>query len=284
MSREILETDRLFVEAKYQELLQRKGILILKPMNSQRRKIIERIVREYPDMISFTIGDDENKQIVLRYKPVEMERIDIENTIKMGNEAFKERKYTTCLRCFLLLIQIGKPRAFVYAKLGLTYLKMQKINLAIEYLTIATYMSKQTDGKFDYTELIENLKNPIPEEDKKAIVYMKEKEFKNDTINTYGINIEEITEYILANDLDVESACEELGIDDVNVVRLIYARKYYSQGDFSKGDEFIKVTERNKNKSTLAKKLLNEIRTKKKFYFNRDDESQKLVLSLKPKK
>ena len=117
---------------------------------------------------------------------------------------------------------------------------------------------------------------------------MKTEDFDNDVQNQYGIeNLDEITSYILKSGLDVETACKELGMTDeqIDIIHLIYARKFYSQGDYEKGDQFLKTVEKSKNKTKFTLKLFEEVRSNKKFYINRvNKDSQKLVLTLQPKK
>ena len=159
---------------------------------------------------------------------------------------------------------------------------------AIDYLTIATHVSKQENGDFDFTELIVNLKGLIAEQDKKPRFKMKIEEFGNDIENYYGIeNFEEITPYISESGLDVESACQQLGMNEeqIDTIRLIYAREYYSQGNYDKGDQFLKSVEKSKNKTKFTAKLFDEIRRNKRFYINRaNDNPKRLVLTLQPKK
>ena len=216
------------------------------------------MVKEYPDMVSFSIGEGDNRQIVLRYKPFIDEYVDVKNLINMGNLAYKEGNYDSCIEDYLQLLQFREPKAFVYAKLGLAYMKKWEKDTAIDYFTIATQLSKKEDGQFDFTELIASLNGLIDKEDKKPRFRMKTEDFYNDVQNQYGIeNLDEITSYILKSGLDVETACKELGMTDeqIDIIHLIYARKFYSQGDYEKGDQFLKTVEKSKNKTKFTLKL-----------------------------
>lgn len=285
---ETRDSEREFIEKKHELLLNGQGMVLLKPMNRERRKRIHEMVKEYSDMVSFSIGEKENRQIVLRYKVFVNGYVDIKNLIRLGNLAYNNGNYDECIQNYLQLLQFGIPKAIVYAKLGLAYMKKGNKELAIDYLTIATYMSKQEKGDFDFTELIADLKGLISEGDKKPRFRMTVKEFENDTESYYGIeNFDEITSYILECNLDVESACKQLGMDEeqIDTVKLIYAREYYSQGDYEKGDQFLKSVEKSKTKTKLTLKLLSEIRRNKIFYINRANGThRRLVLSLQPKK
>lgn len=285
---EIRDSEKEFLESKHEFLLNGQGMILLRPMNSERRKRIHEMVKEYPDMVSFSIGEGENRQIVLRYKPFIDEYVDVKNLINMGNLAYKEGNYDSCIEDYLQLLQFGEPRAFVYAKLGLAYMKKWDKEKATDYLTIATQLSKQEKGDFDFTELIASLNRLIAQEDKKPRFRMRTEDFGNDIQNHYGIeNLDEITSYILECGLDVESACKELNMTDeqIDTIRLIYAREFYSQGNYEKGDQFLNSVEKSKNKTKFTSKLFEEVRRNKRFYINRANEnSQKLVLTLQPRK
>ncbi|MGM9834376.1 MAG: R3H domain-containing nucleic acid-binding protein [Bacilli bacterium] len=285
---ETIDSEKEFIENKYELLLNGQGIVLLKPMNNERRKIIHNIVKEYPDMVSFSIGEGDNRQIVLRYKPFIDEHVDLKNLINMGSLAYKKGDYDSCIECNLQLLQVGEPKAFIYANLGLAYMKKMEKDRAIDYLTIATQLSKQENGDFDFTELIASLNGLIDKEDKKPHFKMKTEDFDNDIQNHYGIeNLAEITSYILESGLDVKTACQELGMTDeqINIIRLIYAREFYSQGNYEKGDQFLKSVEKSKNKTKFTLKLFEEIRKNKRFYINRaNEDSQQLVLTLQPQK
>ncbi len=282
-----IDSEREFIESKHNLLLNGEGIILLRPMKNERIKKINEIVKEYPDMVSFTIGEGENKQIVLRYKPFR-KYIDIKKMMKHGTQAYKEGNYDECIEDYLQILQIGKPKAFVYANLGLSYMKKGNKKLAIDYLTIATHVSKEEEEKFDFTELIAELNGLITKKDKKVYFKMKIEEFENDIENYYGIeNFEEITTYISESGLDVESALKQLGINEeqIDTIKLIYAREYYSQGNYEKGNQFLKSFEMSKNKTKFTTKLFDEIRKNKKFYINRANDNSKLLsLTLQPKR
>ena len=288
ISLETRNSEREFIESKHDLLLNGQGMILLKPMNSERRKRVHEMVKEYSDMVSFSIGEGENRQIVLRYKPFIDEYVDIKNLIKFGDQAYKDGNYDECIQDYLQILQFGKPKAFVYAKLGLAYMKKWNKEQAIDYLTIATYVSKQENGEFDFTELIASLKGLIAEQDKKPRFKMRTEEFENDIENYYGIeNFEKITSYISESGLDVESACEQLEMNEeqIDTILLIYAREYYAQGNYDKGDQFLKSVEKSESKTKFTAKLLDEIRKNKRFYINRaNDKHKSLSLTLKPKK
>jgi len=277
-----------FINNKYQQLIKNKGIILLKPMNSERRKIIHDIVQEYPDVTSFEIGKFENTKIVLKYSPSLQENIDIEQLLNEAKTMHNSHNYTGALKKYLKALQISEPNPHIYGMLGLIYMKKGDKEKAIDYLTIATFFGTQGKKHYqcDYSELIDCLKGNLSTEERKPKFFMKKSDFNTSTTNFNIENFDEINTYILNSNKDVESACQELNMTDEKItkIKLLYAIEYYTQGEFTKGDEFLNDVEKSQNKSDFIKKQLEEIRKRKKFYKNRiQEQPKKLSLILKPK-
>lgn len=273
-----------FIAKKYSELLVTKGALILKPMNEERRKKVHNIVKEYDDMVSFSIGEGDNRRVVLKYQNPNSNIINIKNMVRQSAVYYKERKYDECIKINKeILANVKRPRTQIYANLGTSYLKKNDIYTAIEYLTIATELSKNENGYYKFDELISRLKGEEYDDDIKVDFKMEENEFYVDEY--YGTtNFDEIIEYVLNSGLDVENACKEYGlnIEETDIVKLICAKKYYENGYDKKGEEFLKSVERNNNKTSRILNILNEIKRNKKIYYNKAQEPKNvLTLALK---
>lgn len=277
--------DSEFINGKLNELYE-KGIILLRPMDDSRRKGIHNIVKDIPDVVSFSIGSDSNRQVVLRFKPFLDEYLDCPATAKKGNSAYSKGEYDACIESYRKLLEFGEPKAWVYAKLGLAYMKKFDKDTAIDYLTIATALAKEEQTDFDFTELIASLKGLIDPEDKKPRVKMTTDDFGNDIENYYGIeNIHELAELIVSG-MNIDDACITLGLDDEQktIATLVLARESYAQENYVMGDQYLKKVERAKNKTKFVTSLFEEIRRNKRFYRNRVDENHKpLVLTLKQK-
>ena len=275
--------DSEFINSKLYELYE-KGIVLLKPMDSNRRKGIHNIVKDIPDVTSFSIGSDSNRQIVLRFKPFMVEYLDFSATAKEGNNAYNNGQYDDCIESYRKLLEFGKPKAWVYAKLGLAYMKKFDKDTAIDYLTIATALSKEEQNDFDFTELIASLKGLINPEDKKPRIKMTIDNFGNDTENYYGIeNINEFAE-LISSGINIDDACATLGLNDEQkaIATLILARESYAQENYTMGDQYLKKVERSKNKTKFVTSLFEEVRKNKRFYRNRVYKNRKpLVLNKK---
>lgn len=255
-----------FIDQRLNELHE-NGIILLKPMDNTKRKSIHEYIKCLPDVASFSIGEGEVRQIVLRHKLNEY--IDIPKIAKEGNEAYNSYNYDLCIEKFRKLLGINNPKTWVYARLGLAYIKINNKKMAIDYLTIATELEKKEgNSNKDYTELIASLKGLIPEEDRKPRVKMNISEFEDDMNNNYGIdNLDEIIR-LLSTGTSLEEVTEtmNLSLNQRNIVALLLAKDCYSNEDYDIGDMYIKLIQETKGKSKKTIDLLDEVRKNKQFY------------------
>lgn len=288
MSKELIEEHRKidseFIEASHKLLVKNRGIIVLEPMNSEKRKLIHDMVDKYSDMVSFSIGCEPNRQVVLRYKKDTKEYVDIRKLVNDGKEYYKNGHYEECIKTYLDVLQFREPKASSYARIGMAYSKLDNKDMAVMYLKVAMQVSIKEGRELDFTQIIAVLEGKVCKGDRKPYFKMNEDNFRNDLHENYGIeNLDEIISYIFGNNLDVEVACRDLGVpsEQVNIIRLICAKKYYSQGNYSTGDIFVRTVEKSKNKTPFTLKLLDEVRRNKKFYINRVvDTSKPLKLTL----
>lgn len=286
----ISNSEKEFVSEKHRELLQNKGIILLEAMSDEKIFNILQIVKDYPDIVASVIKDENSKRIFLRYKPYLKETININKVYNEGNKAYNEKMYQKCIDNYLQLLEIfDEPKASIYAKLGLSYMKINNKKLAIDYLTIATALSKDEKIDIDFSSLIVSLKGEFSSGEFKSSIKMRKSDFSYDSANeVYRVeNFDEINSYIVNSGLDVESACKNINMtsEQIDIIKLVYAKEYYSQGHIEKGDLFLKSFERSKNKTKESIKMYREIMKNKKFYQNRQvHEPRKLSLSLKPRK
>lgn len=271
--------DNEFINQKLEKLYE-KGMLLLRPMDSERRKGIHDIVKNIPDVVAFSIGSGKLRQIVLRVKPYIDEDVNFKELLRVGKKAYKNCDYDTCISAYRKLLEVGNPKAFVYANLGLAYMKKFDKETAIDYLTVATELSKKEDGSLDFTELILNLNGLIPSEDKKTYFKMTTTDFENDIDEYYGIEeVEQVAE-LISSGMTIDDACLNVGLDEErkNIVSLIFARECYFKENYSLGDQYMKKVERTKNKSNFVKTLFEEVRKYKHFYKDRIKGNHKTLM------
>lgn len=288
---ETRNSEKEFIESKHELLLNDQEIILLRPMDIEKRKRIHNMVKEHPDMVSFSIGEGDNRQIVLRYKMPFDTDLNISEIIKNSKEAYLNERYEDSIKLLKQTFVLKSPKSFVYAYIGLSYLKIQNMNQAIKYLTVATELSKTEDKKYNFEELIAKLKgkkisvDKDKDEDVKPYVEINENIFMEEKDKYYGIkNFEEIAYLVFHDGIDINTACLIFFLRDeqINIVKLIFAREYYSQKNYEFGDKLLKIVESSNNKTSFVINLLDEIRKNKKFYCNRNHGNEgRLVLSLK---
>lgn len=254
-----------------------EDIVVLRAMDQLRRKRIHNIVASIPSVKSFSVGTDNKRHIVLTNSPYISTKVNKRELANEGDKAYREQDYDHCIECYRTLLYIVKPNPNVYAKLGLSYMKKKDIKRAVEYLTVATELSKENNGTYDFTELIGKLtRKSVTIEEKKPNFVMSEKEFSTEE-NNYGVQyISEISEMVFKQGMSLEAACQKFNYDinQMNIIRLIYAEEYYQASDYKSGDALVKLVVNSKNKSKRVKNTLERVLARKCFYKNRPKEKE----------
>ena len=281
--------DIKYVEKQHNKLLKNKGIIILNPMNEDRMEFIIDQADRYLDMSVFTIIDDGKKRVVLRYNDLDYEDFDDKALISEALDEYRLGNYEECLNKQIKILETSsKQKSANYALIGLSYMKLSKIDKAIEYLTIADYLAKEENSDKDYGDLLLSLKGKIDYDDFKPRFKMKQNDFRNDNAKFYGIkDFDKINEYICESGLDVETACRNLNMseEDIDILKLIYAREYYTLGNKEKGELFLKSFEKSKSKTNKTRSIYKYIQHNKKFYKTRfEGTPRQLSLKLIPHK
>ena len=267
-------------DKKYESLMNNRGIILFNPMSDQEIQKTIKLLETYPHIDVKVIKYDAASQILVRYYPLDKARIDINFLIKLGNIAYEEEDYDECILCYLEVLEaFSKPKAFIYAKIGLAYLKKNNKKLAIDYLKVATYLAQEDGSVHSYTKIISRLSKI--KEDKKRRVTKTRKKSKRKVDDYYGIDFIAINNYIIESKLDVESACQKMNVplETINIIKLIYAREFYKQGNVDKGDEFLSSVENSKFKTQKTLDILLEISQNKQNYID-ESKTQELALSL----
>ena len=169
----------------------------------------------------------------------------------------------------------------LYRLLGMTYLQLTNLSLAIYYSSFALELAIQSENEYlikDAMELFFKVKNEYNQnEEAKRITNFTLKDFEEE----HNEDLEKIAWLIAGTDFKVESLQKrfKLSQEDMQIINLILAREYYIQSNYSKGDYYFKLVERSKGKTSKVKKMMMDIQSKKQFYKNRINES--IVLTKK---
>ena len=294
----LTESEMQSIDAKVKQLRNGRMLYLLDPMSHEKRALIRDYVKfNYEeDIATFSIGLEPERRVVLRYKPVVREHVEIKEVLNEAKSAYSLGKYEAnlenyeeafkyyeeALKNYELVMKIGKPFASTYSGYGMTLYRLNRKKEALDSLKVATIMSKtESNGKIDFTDLIEKLENPPKEEDKKpkTVVYENEFEEKNEEVLDNEI-IEGIISLITDGGMKLEDILKEFNLNELtsNYVKLIYARDNYYIGNDYVGDKYFKQVEKSKAKDSKVKKLYNEIKVNKKYYHNRyNDDGKQLV-------
>lgn len=274
------DSEKKYLDRKYNEMLERKSIALLKPMEPERIDQTLDMLEDYPDVHAYVVKGGEKEQIVLKYKPKFEERYDLKQVFKDAEKSYQDGKYEDAMNGYLLLLQAARePKDYMLGKMGIASLKLGKIPDSIEYLTLSTIQAKMVGKNYDYSDLINKIsgkKAPSKpfEGDTKPKFDMKLSEFNsNDINNYYGItNMLDISLFILDSGVSIDEACEAFNLspEKTNIVKLIFAREHYIFGNYDTGDGLLVAVEKSKAKDDAVKKFIDELKRNKRFYRNRE--------------
>jgi hypothetical protein len=270
------------LNSKIKKLYEGRSLFLLEPMSKEKRDLVIEYVSGFEDINAFTIGKDDEKRLVLRYKPYVKEYVSIFDTATEAKRLYRRGKYQEAASLYELLLKIGKPRDVTYGMYGLTLLKLHRKNEALDYLKIATILSKEFNGKLDYTDIIEGIEYPQDKENRKPKVVVKEEEFgDNSTLDDTLIN--DIIGLCSEGEISLLDACKRLNLseEDTNYIKLLYARDCYYLDRTKEGDLYFKQVEKSKAKDKRVKDLFKEILLNKKYYHNRLDTDKSQIVFIK---
>ncbi len=261
-----------YVEGK-RKRLERDGIVLLKPMNLESRERLQKVLKRIPDIDVFSIDPEKDRQrMVLRYSPWVEAHDQLSGLRHESWIAYQKGDYQKSLAIIQPLLYTGRISSHVFARLGLAHMKLFHINLAIDYLTIATELSKREDGARDFTRLIASLKGDSSDEfgEQKPVVKIEESEFQNPERDYNIPNLDQIkTLLFCGTSLDEVVRDFSLSEDEVSLVLLSLAEDYYIREQYQEGDKLLKTVNQRKGKSKLTMSILHEIQQGKRFYKNR---------------
>lgn len=250
------------------------GVALLKPMNKKQRGEIYNILKNIPNcnFVIFSIGKEPNRRLVLRYRPLNKSFIPILDTLKAAGAAAKQGDFNTALKKYRDILELKKPEYFVYAKIGIIYLKMGNSLVARDYMIIATELSKQEDNRYDFTDLIDQLNKSLAEVNiESETIGARETEDHNNELDYYGItDIENIIDWILSGTpMEEVFSIFELNSEEKLLVMLVIAREYYIEEKYSLGDIYLKAVENSYDKTSRVDSELKKIKANRNFYKNR---------------
>ena len=253
--------------------LQEKGIILI-TINNQMELLKYLTINEDNERIRCSVINSDKCYIMLRY--YNRQSINAEESSFLGTIAFQNNDYHNTIKYYRDYLQsILTPKPLVYFRLGYAYYKIGKIDLALDYLKIALYLNPEMAE--EYTNLINKITKQIKQRSNINLIHT----FNPDDIY-YGItNFLDIHNYIISKGKSVEYSLYTLGFNEnqVNIIKLIYARIFYANGQITKGDEFVFSVEESTYQSRVVKDILLDLKLRKRQLNDKYD--LPIALSLK---
>lgn len=280
---------REFLESQISNLERVGGISKIGELSEKEVKELENVIFDYPELDYYVLENEELFDVFLRCKSKDA-KIDVGGTIESARNAFiNNQNYRVCIQKLrLVLRKAAHPKSDVYDLMGLAYNDSGEVEIGNDYLRLANYLN----GVRDY--------NNVDIDKVRERVEGNMKYNKKNNYNQYNFdldrqvhidrltlpNLDKIIEYIEANHLDLETAGKQLNLteEQIDFVKLIYAREFYKQGDMEKGNYYLRSVEKTSGKTSEVTRLCLETRTNKKFFQYRDNNQPKMLSLVKPGK
>lgn len=280
--------ERITIENIYNYLEHRGGIRVLSSNDIQNIKKYEEILNEYYDLRYFEMLNGDEQALVIRFKE-DNKKINVSNLIKEQKDAFEKGKYKYCIIKGLNVLKLAEyPKEDIYARIGLSYYENKNLDNAEIYLRVACFIGGlKKYNELNMEEMVEIMRNKINKEKNiKNNDYSFFNNMNKKVIHIDGLevdNFDKIINYIKENNIDLETAGKELNLsnEEIDFIKLIYAREFYKQGDIEKGNYYLNSVEKTSGKTSDVVRLCFEARTNKKFFQYREDNNPKKLTLIK---
>lgn len=145
-----------FLQVKYEELMQNHGIILLENFGSDLRSALFKKVKTLKNASAMSLKDENDIKIVFKYS--EPPKRDFGLLISLGLKAKDKEEYDDAIVLFKEALQYIKVPVFLYAEIGLLYLKQKDYASALQYMTVARLINKKHDKEDNYQEVIDEIK------------------------------------------------------------------------------------------------------------------------------
>ena len=245
-------------------------------LDSENKDTILEMLKDKEDITAKILNiDSKDKLVIKRQKELEND-INPSLLLKESNKLFREQKYEELLVLYNKLIcHFESPKSYLYARVGTVYLRLRHYkDKALMYFELANELAYQENLGIDkYESIIYSLKNNVYIEKKTNRIRIEEYEFYDDMNDHYQIdNLDDICSLIKTQSLSFDEAKSKFNLsnEDIDIVKLVMAREYYSNKNIKAGNILFKQVEKSKNKTAFTKSLMKEIQANKKLYPYRD--------------
>lgn len=260
-----------YLDLQRQQLDANDGVILLDPMsNSLFLRMKYMVLNEYEDMAWFSVVIDGISRMVLKKQT--KKTADLRQMRQSANQAYKERRYDTCIELYKQIITINKKiNPFDFNQLGMAYDQKGQYEKAEKFLRIGTSF-KTYQSKMTYSKVFHEIQSDLS--------MMHRDQYRNEFNPNTIKKIEEVASLVRQNAYPVEEACKKLNLslEEYSLINLVCARDSYLDNQEKVGDQYLKKVERSKNKTEPVKKFLNQVRDNKKFYLRNHDIAKQLIL------
>ncbi len=281
-----------YINEKVFETLEKNGMTVIAPMNSAQMEKAFELIQMNTDLAYGTIKINGIIYIVIKSKKFkELNYNNAKKALQDANNAYIRHDYKSAIDSYLQALKISRPKAEIYGRLGISYLRSSESKSALDCFIIAEFLSQRQKKKNDYTSLIRYTQNVLKNDENYKPECIVELSTFSDNIHYYGIdNFPLINDYLtemIKQGISLQEACFSLniGLEQTNIIYLIYARQCYFERQFKKGDMFFVAVEKSKNKTKKVIDIMNEIKARRKFYqysaFEAQANDKAYTLSLK---
>lgn len=127
-----------------------------------------------------------------------------------------------------------------------------------------------------YFDIIKNTKDVTKDQISSIKMFLEENDLSavnqaidNDKSSYYGVKkFDELNKVICNSKYSLELICKQMGLadEDIDKIRLIYAREFYKQGNYVKGDMFLSAYEASPYKTYYTASIHNQIKRNREMY------------------
>ena len=261
----------MFDQRKY---LDKRGISFLPEDESKKVMCLTDLMMEYyPQIEIILMNDGYNYQCVLRRIDASQNMAEIKEMMDLADQNFNLENFLEAKKIYLKLLRFEIVDPIVYERLGIIYSinpLTEKTPITFKFLDLAKYFyqkSELLEKERNVSFLIRSLKGDLQSDDSDESYDFEGKD------DFAPIDIQKITDYMAVTGLDINTACEDFKFsgEEIGLVMLLYAKEYYSQGDFSFGNALMKTFEHSPNKTEATKTLYGDIMENRNYYASRRD-------------
>ena len=246
-----------YIIARVNKIKNINGIIILDSIENDNMKALIEFCLKDPSINVFSYGDGINKRIALINCERNLNPLQVDNLFRMFQIKFNNGNYFDALEIGKTLLKNGDNLSLIISNLGMCYFKLEFYEKAIEYFNLAINFS---DNKEDIESLREYI-NAASSKIHNKFCYETTSQSVISEAQFYGINcLDEILNFQIKYNTNLEIACLQFGLDvyQINIVKLLLAKKYYRDNLNDLGYEYYYSVLTSKFKNSLLNLMLND--------------------------